>query len=153
MARILVIDDSDAVRELLCGLLEDAGYEVRAACDGGEGLMLHRKEVFDLVIADVQMPGKSGRDVIEEIRSSPRGTRVIAMSDYGGELVSRIVECGADHVLLKPFRMQTLLAAVDRLLCGDDGQAGDVDGSESGARAPQRWRGFHAGCDPAPSGR
>ena len=149
VARILVIDDSDTVRDLLGGLLEDAGYEVRAACDGREGLLVHRKELFDLVITDVQMPGKSGSDVIKQIRSSCRGARIIAMSDYGGELVSRIVKCGADHVLLKPFRMQTLLTAVDRLLCGGDGQAGDVDGSESGSRAPHRWRGFHADCDPA----
>ncbi len=64
MARILVIDDQDRFREMLCEMLKKAGYETVAASDGKEGVELYRKQPTDLVITDIIMPRQEGMETI-----------------------------------------------------------------------------------------
>jgi two-component system chemotaxis sensor kinase CheA len=74
--RILVVEDSITSRMLLKGILESAGYRVKTAVDGAEGLACLRKEDFDLVVSDVDMPRLNGFDLTAGVRADPRIARL-----------------------------------------------------------------------------
>jgi len=130
MARILVIDDEEDVREVLQQVLERAGYEVSVAASGKEGLELMRKGGADLVITDVIMPGIDGVTTVKKIREKFRNTRIIVISG-GGNVAPKSYEpnaisttaflasatnAGADRTLTKPFDRDELIAAIKSLL-------------------------------------
>ena len=74
-ATILVVDDTEANRRLLCDLLGVTGYKVLSASAGAEALAMVRDQRPDLVLLDVVMPGMSGYDVCRRIRESARDGR------------------------------------------------------------------------------
>jgi len=120
MARILVIDDDDAIRFSLKLALEDADHQVEDAANGEEGMTRFRTNPADLVITDIFMPEKEGLETIDEIKRSYPQTKIIAMSGGGRmnpedylEIAKRV---GADRSLFKPFDIQLLVATVDDLL-------------------------------------
>ncbi len=120
MARILVIDDDDAIRFSLKLALEDADHQVEDAANGVEGMTRFRTNPADLVITDIFMPEKEGLETIDEIKRSYPQTKIIAMSGGGRmnpedylEIAKRV---GADRSLFKPFDIQLLVATVDDLL-------------------------------------
>lgn len=124
MARIVVIDDERDVRALVLYELAAAGHEVRAACDGAEGLALLRDAPADVVVTDIFMPEKEGIETIRELKEEFPGVRIIAMSGGGSlrrspraftaddlKVVAR--ELGVIAVLQKPFASRDLLASVE----------------------------------------
>lgn len=116
MARILIIDDQDALRAMLRLVLERANYEVEEARDGQEGLQSLDTASYDLILTDILMPGAKGPEVITEIqRKAPEG-KIIAMSGGGQSghvnLLDLAIELGACRVLHKPFDLHELLAMV-----------------------------------------
>lgn len=120
MARILIIDDEDQARRMLCQVLDRAGYDVIEARDGVEGLQRFRETPTDLVITDILMPEKEGLETIMDFRREFPETKIIAMSDGGRtgnlnflEVARRL---GAQRTLQKPFGLQEMLKAVHELL-------------------------------------
>lgn len=112
-SRILVVDDNAANRDLLSRRVRRGGHEVVAVADGPAALAHLTKEPFDLVLLDVMMPGMSGYDVLEAIKSDVALSRVrVIMVSALDEIdsVVRCIELGADDYLPKPFN-PTLLAA------------------------------------------
>src|SRR5919108_2919694 len=83
VARILIIDDDDQIRRMLCQALEQAGYEAVEARDGQEGLEHYRAAPTDLIITDILMPGKEGLETIMELRREVPGVKIIAISGGG----------------------------------------------------------------------
>ena len=119
MARILIIDDNDAVRTFLSRILESLGYTVGAAADGIEASALIRTDLFDAVLLDMVLPGKRGDELIRELREVAPETRIVAMS--GGPLEMEAVAAsggGRDHcrALLKPFSISELQGILVELL-------------------------------------
>jgi len=120
MARILVIDDEELIRQTVTATLQRFGHTVSAAADGEAGVDLFQREAFELVITDVRMPGMSGPDVIRVLRPLRPGIPIIiiggggSIPPVGSESFAR--EVGADRVLQKPFAMRQLNAAVSELL-------------------------------------
>lgn len=114
MASILIIDDEESIRKLLRTILQEAGYEVRQAVNGRQGLELHRTHPADLIITDLIMPEMSGLDLILELTRQFLNVKVIAMTgeaDAGGQLrIAKLL--GARQVFAKPFDMNKLLRAV-----------------------------------------
>jgi two-component system response regulator AtoC len=80
MTRILVVEDDEACRAVVCDMLAGNGYEVTAARDGNEALALMGARPADIVLTDVLMPDKDGLEVIREIVRQFPATRVLAMS-------------------------------------------------------------------------
>ena len=80
MTKVLVVDDTKIIREVLTKFLKKEGHEVRLAQNGKQGIELFRKEQFDLVLTDVVMPDVSGLDVLAAIRKTNRDVPVIVMS-------------------------------------------------------------------------
>lgn len=114
MARILVIDDHESIRQLLCTVLERAGHTVTEAHDGREGLALYRAQPVDLVITDLHMPELNGLDLILELTRAFLHVKVIAISGaHDPELsLDRAKLLGARRTIHKPFGMPLLLDAV-----------------------------------------
>jgi DNA-binding response OmpR family regulator len=121
MARILIIDDQDFVRDVERRILESVGHQVLTARDGEEGVQVLRRERIDLLVCDVFMPDRDGLEVIREVRREYPGVRIVAVS--GGSFDSKqdvlpatLEELGADATLHKPFNSGELCAVVDEVL-------------------------------------
>jgi two-component system, cell cycle sensor histidine kinase and response regulator CckA len=113
--RILVVDDEDAIREVVRRILTREGYEVIAASGGEEALTLlaDRDEQVDLLLTDVIMPRMSGKELAERFASLRAGARVLYMSGYTDRLIG-LEE--VDALIEKPFNSDGLLDAVGRAL-------------------------------------
>jgi DNA-binding NtrC family response regulator len=105
MARILIIEDDTTFRSLLKTILHRDGYAVSEAENGEEGLLLLRRQTFDLVISDLKMPGISGLELYRQLRSETVSPPFILLTAFGTieEAVAAIKEGVADF-LTKPLK-------------------------------------------------
>lgn len=121
MARVLVCDDEEVLRALIRATLDGGVHEVVEARNGDEALEQARRVRPDLIVLDMMMPGRSGLDVLAEIRNDPAlaGTPVLMLTARtqatDREAAAR---AGADRFLPKPFSPLELLGVVDELLGG-----------------------------------
>jgi CheY-like chemotaxis protein len=120
MVRILVVDDDDAVREVLGESLEAAGHEVRTAADGGRAIRIAAEWPPDVVVTDIVMPEKEGLETIIELRRTHPAVRIIAISGGGvvgpDDYLVPAEGLGADRCLAKPFRLGELSELIEELL-------------------------------------
>jgi DNA-binding response OmpR family regulator len=116
-ASILVLEDEEPVRAMLVQALTEAGHEVHAAPDGPEGLATIELGSFDVVLADLALPERSGLAVARSVkRASPR-TRVVLITGWGHLLdPERLREHGVDLMLVKPFGAERAIAVVSEAL-------------------------------------
>ena len=115
--RILVVDDEQAVRDLLSKTLTMADYDVDAADDGPSALDKMRAVEYDLLITDLKMPGMDGLSVIREARKLAPDLRVIIITGYSTEASAiEAINLGVSGYLTKPFRLPRILAAAARAL-------------------------------------
>jgi two-component system chemotaxis sensor kinase CheA len=117
--RVLLVEDSDVVRQTLRRLIEGAGFEVVEARDGAEGLALARASQFDLVSTDVMMPHMDGYELTRALRAEPRYAAIpIVMVTSRGEKIDRVrgFDAGVDEYITKPHDRQELLRAIVRHL-------------------------------------
>lgn len=120
MARILIAEDDDNLRAIMCEILKRQGHEVQEAVDGAQAHTLAEENTFDLLITDIVMPEKWGLELISELRRFQQELKIIAAS-AGGRLdahhyLDMALKCGADETLLKPFGKEQLVEIVDRVL-------------------------------------
>jgi class 3 adenylate cyclase len=116
---ILVVDDNASNRELLARRLAREGHHVHTAADGGEALAMLAKRPVDLVLLDVLMPGRSGADVLRELKADAelREIPVLMISALDEmDIVIRCIELGAEDYLAKPFDAVLLRARVGACL-------------------------------------
>jgi DNA-binding response OmpR family regulator len=120
MARILLVDDDDSVRGMLCKTLTHFGHNVIEARDGREGLRLFGETGPDLVITDIVMPEKEGLGFLMDLRKKDLSVKVIAMSGGGRNSAKDYLHTatllGAAKVMAKPFSYQELLNAISEVL-------------------------------------
>ncbi|MBC7538646.1 MAG: response regulator transcription factor [Bacteriovorax sp.] len=115
--KTLVIEDDVKILEFLDLGLKDAGYEVDKAIDGIEGLEKLRKNIYDIIILDVMLPGIDGLALLSKMRSEKITTPVLILSAKK-TLEERIqgLQLGGDDYLVKPFAFAELLARIQALL-------------------------------------
>ncbi|MBL8956925.1 MAG: response regulator [Myxococcaceae bacterium] len=116
---VLVVDDDEHTRNLLKDLCETAGYDVRCAGDGIEGLALIHEATPDLVLLDLMMPRKDGFQVLKSLREDARYKELAviiltAMGDMDGKI--RGMELGADDYVTKPFKLIELQTRIHSAL-------------------------------------
>ncbi len=124
--RILVVDDEQAVLDLLSYNLRKAHYEVLTAEDGRKALEIARQDEPDLILLDLMLPVVDGLDVCREIRHTSKVP--IIMITARGEEVDRVVglELGADDYVCKPFSVRELMARVKAVLRRTQPEAADT---------------------------
>lgn len=116
-ARILVIDDDVAVREVLADILRAGAHEVVAAGTGSEGIALFEAGAFDVVFTDLGMPGMSGWEVARGIKTMRPGTPVGLITGWGASLdEAELADHGVDLIIPKPFRFDRVLELVDEAI-------------------------------------
>jgi response regulator NasT len=134
--RVLIAEDETIIRLDLRELLERSGFEVCAeARDGEEAVALARSEQPDVAIMDVKMPKLDGIEAARRILDE-RPIPIVMLTAYGQqELVSRAVEAGVFGYLVKPFREQDLLPAIETARARHDELAALREEAESLAEA------------------
>jgi CheY-like chemotaxis protein len=119
MGSILVVDDEEALRDLVCGILGEAGYNVQTAGDGQEALSVYTRyqETIGAVLLDLNLPKMSGRDVLKRIQQVNPHVKVIVTSGYPAERSgSDTSGSGANAFLPKPYTIDAVLTAVRNAL-------------------------------------
>ena len=116
MARLLIVDDEEAIRKLVRKYAEFGGHEAEEAADGMQAVTLCRNESFDAVIMDIMMPELDGFSACREIRKTS-AVPIILLSARGEEY-DKIngFEFGADDYVVKPFSPRELMLRVEAIL-------------------------------------
>ncbi len=115
MPGILIVEDDEAIADLICMNLKSEGYQCTSAGDGMEGMRALEQGSYDLVLLDIMLPKLDGYTLLEQIR--PMGTPVIFITAKGAvEDRIRGLKAGADDYLVKPFQIGELLARVEAVL-------------------------------------
>ncbi|HVE48111.1 MAG TPA: response regulator [Casimicrobiaceae bacterium] len=117
--RVLIVDDNEDNRQILIDLLSAAGYAVLEAHNGADAVAIAQREIPDLILMDIQLPGVDGHEATRRIKAiAPLAkTPVIAVTSYalaGDE--QKAAEAGCDAYVTKPFSPRALLAKVREFL-------------------------------------
>jgi len=117
MARILVVDDEPHIVEVVSAYLAREGHQVDTATDGDVALQLARDGRPDLLVLDVMLPGRSGFDVLRQLRTEGIASAVVMLTARD-EVIDRVagLEMGADDYLTKPFEPRELVARIGAVL-------------------------------------
>ncbi len=114
--RVLLIEDEEKISAAVAHALKQKHYEVDCAADGNEGFMLAQKDIYDVIVLDIMLPGKSGWEIVKELRSCKNATPVLLLTALASinDRVSGL-DLGADDYLVKPFAMAELMARIRAL--------------------------------------
>src|SRR5215207_2263621 len=125
---ILTVEDDAAIRRGVVDALSYAGYTVLEAGHGDEGCQMALRRELDLLLLDMVLPGKTGLEILREVRNVRPTLPVIILSARGEEndRVSGL-RLGADDYVVKPFSVNELLARVDAVLRRSPARPTDVD--------------------------
>jgi len=136
MKRILIVEDKATSRELLRTVLEQQGYSVEEAEDGEQALRKILADPPDLVLMDLQMPGRNGYEVVQELRKDPRLVSVpvvaVTASAMQGDR-EKVLAAGFTSYLAKPLSLVQLRQEVSRLLLPHQAKSARDGGPEGGA--------------------
>jgi two-component system chemotaxis response regulator CheY len=119
MTTILTVDDSASMRQMVVFTLKGAGYNVVEAADGVQALAIAKKQSFDLVITDVNMPNMDGISLIRELRALPafKFTPLLMLTtESSPEKKQQGKAAGATGWIVKPFNPDQLVKTVQKVL-------------------------------------
>lgn len=114
--RMLVVDDKANIRAMLEGAFGDNGYDVTTASTGEEAIDRLSDQPYDIVITDLNMPGKDGMDVLRAAKSGTHDTEVIMITAYGTiETAVEAMRLGARDFVTKPFKISEIERKVEKI--------------------------------------
>lgn len=119
MTRILAVDDSASMRQMVSFTLKGAGFDVREATDGVEALAIAKAEKFDLVLTDVNMPNMNGIELVKTLRQidTYRFTPMLMLTtESASDMKMQGKQAGATGWIVKPFNPDQLLSTIKRVL-------------------------------------
>lgn len=115
--KLLVVDDQMGVLKMLFEAFKDEGYQVELAGSGREAIDKVRREVPDIILMDVKMPGMNGLEVFREIRKFAETVPVVMMTAYGElEIVNEALLIGVKEYITKPFDINELREVIKRVI-------------------------------------
>ncbi|MFH1176843.1 MAG: sigma-54 dependent transcriptional regulator [Acidobacteriota bacterium] len=116
-ANLLVVDDERGIREQLDGILRDEGFAVTTVGSGEEALAAVSRELFDLILLDILLPGMDGIEVLRQLRAAGHRAPVVVISGHASaELAVRAVREGAADFMEKPLGLERVLVTVRNAL-------------------------------------
>jgi DNA-binding response OmpR family regulator len=113
MKKILIVEDDIHISEMLCLLLRQNGYAPVAAYSGTEALLALPQGGFSLVLLDLMLPGKTGEEVLDELRAASSIPVIVLTARTDKETTIKLLRLGADDYIAKPFDNNELLARID----------------------------------------
>lgn len=119
MKKILAVDDSISIRQMVSHTLKDAGYDVETANDGRDALIKVGSTKFDVVISDVNMPNMGGLELVKALRDKPQYKFIpilMLTTETSAEKKKQGKDAGATGWLVKPFNPDTLLKTLKRVI-------------------------------------
>ena len=116
MAKILVIDDSIVIRNLLDEYLSDLGHEVGLARDGQEGIDMALSGDYVIAVCDIHMPRQNGYEVFRAVKQQRPDIRFVMTDSLPDELAEQAQAAGAHAVLTKPFDLHQVRATIEFLV-------------------------------------
>jgi two-component system chemotaxis response regulator CheY len=117
--KILIVDDSVSMRQMVSFTLKDSGFDVTEADNGKNGLTQALATTFDLIISDINMPVMDGITMLKELRASDKNKFVpvlLLTTESGADKKAEGKAAGATGWLVKPFNPDTLIATVKKVL-------------------------------------
>ena len=115
--KILIVDDSLEFRRSLTKIFQKAGFQVRAVDDSNRASALLHQEFFPLIITDLRMSGRSGLELLLEIRLKSPDSKVIMVTAFGDEAAGeQALAAGASAYLFKPVKRKAIIEAARRVL-------------------------------------
>jgi DNA-binding NtrC family response regulator len=116
-SQLLIVDDDTAMREMLSSLFRDRGYAVEEAESAGEALERAGEQCFDVVLSDIRMAGKTGIEMVGELRDRLPETPVVLMTAFGSiDSAVESMRAGAFDYITKPFEPDTVVLTIERAL-------------------------------------
>lgn len=117
MARILLVDDDVEFGKAFSKLLTGEGHKASAALNASEGLKLLKEKDFDLVFADLSLPGENGIALLESIKKDFPGLPVVIITAFGDwDTYARAIEKGAGKFINKPVKKEEVLEVIKDIL-------------------------------------
>jgi len=130
--RILVVEDDEEMRSLLKDFIEAEGFEMDSVSNGSEAFRILVRELFDLVITDIRMPGLTGLDILPGIKKLQPEAPIIVITAFGSEEVHRrAIERGATAYLEKPLHFHELKTMIHEIISSKAKNRGDEKWSGS----------------------
>lgn len=115
--RILLVEDEQRLAENIVGALRETGLAVDHAADGRDGSQMAEQGVYDTIILDLMLPGKSGQTVLTDLRRKRISTPVLILTAQEGKAsIIELLNAGADDYLSKPFDLGELIARTKALI-------------------------------------
>lgn len=117
--KILAVDDSKSMRQMVAMTIKNAGYDVTEAEDGMVALSVAKTQQFDLVLTDINMPNMNGIELTTALRSMPnyKMTPIICLTtESSDDMKGKGKSAGATGWIVKPFQPEKLLATIERVL-------------------------------------
>jgi DNA-binding response OmpR family regulator len=115
--KILYVDDDVSIRTAVRSEITGAGYELDEASDGTEAIQKLETGNYHLLLLDINMPGKSGLDVLRFIKEKKLHCRIIMLSGrLGFSVATESLKLGADEYITKPFSVEFLLLTIKKVL-------------------------------------
>lgn len=114
--RVLLVEDDNEIRELLCTFLSENGYETDTAANGMEGLKKALGTEYDLVLLDIMLPYKSGDQVLKELRERSNVPVIVLSAKDMVQTKIDVIRIGADDYVTKPFDLGEVLVRMEALL-------------------------------------
>jgi two-component system alkaline phosphatase synthesis response regulator PhoP len=118
LAKVLIVDDEEDIRNLGKIMLSDIGHDVLTAGNAGDALTIAEEEKPDLILMDIVMPGRNGFDVCKILKFKPatKDIPVIMFSALGRDIDKKMAEeAGAEAYITKPFNKEQLIEIVEKL--------------------------------------
>jgi two-component system chemotaxis response regulator CheY len=115
--RILIVDDSETIRQRVAGALENAGFSTLTARDGIEGLVSIEQNAPAMVILDVNMPRMNGLEMLENLDAKTTGLPVLLLTtEVQPSLMARAKKAGARGWMVKPVNLDQLVETVRKVV-------------------------------------
>lgn len=148
---LLLVDDDEVFRTRLARALGDRGYEVRTAGNFDDACALAAQDSPELAVVDLRMPGRSGLELVKELRALDATTRVVVLTGYGSIATAvEAMKLGAVHYLPKPADADDVIAAFQRNAGGAGSEKPEKHELEAPSLARAEWEHMQrvlADCD------
>ncbi len=119
MKKVLVVDDSETIRQHVSEALTRVGFQVVEASDGAAGLQRAQQHDFSMIILDVNMPLLNGLEMLERLKKDPKTASVPVLmltTEAQRSMIERARQNGAKAWLIKPIKVESLVSTVNKVL-------------------------------------